>query len=215
MSSFEVRELRRKDIPYLGAIHREVLPDDYLPRLGRRFLESYFFPFLLQAKSARTFVYLENEKPVGFLVACVDRRRFMRDLKGYRPAHLAFYLLSTSLRNWRIFLSTLETLVRGPGGIREIPGELYLIAVGRTAQRRGVGSVLVRYLASYLSEARLQRCQVKVAANDIPANSFYERNGFQVVRTLRYHGRWWNWRVAEMETLRSFALLEAARQTAV
>jgi ribosomal protein S18 acetylase RimI-like enzyme len=194
-----VVEARPADVPRLVGIHMEALPRDYLPRLGRHFLQRYFFPYALDAGGARTFVCREREV-LGFITVCADGDRFTRGLTRYRPLHLMAHVARASWRS-SILWHSLEALVSDPGGPPDVAPELYLIAVAPTARRRGVGGALVLRLAEYLTELGHQRCRVKVVMDDVGANAFYERQGFHTARTARYHGRHWNWRVADLGTV--------------
>lgn len=197
MSGFIVREASRSDIHSMAAIHQEALPNDYLPSLGRKFLEGYFFPCVFSSPRTKTFVCMAGNRVVGFVIACEDGDQLAKRLGSFRPFRLALHLLAASARNWKTAVRTLETAARGSGRPANVRSELYLIAVSSEARGQGAGGALVKQLREYLLESGHAQCRVKVDEADAEANAFYEKNGFRLTGTQIYHGRRWNWRTAD------------------
>ena len=80
------------DIPQLVEIHTDVLPGDLLPRLGRRFLETCFFPAVLASPHGFIVVDDEADALAGFCIFSYDTRSLTRDATARK-----FRLLSALL----------------------------------------------------------------------------------------------------------------------
>jgi len=197
-----IQKLRQEHITALARIHRQALPEDYLPGLGEKFLEELFLPHLLQSPQAKTIVCLRGDRPVGFIVGCRDSGAYLRQLAAYRPVRLAAHITRASLRDPKIFFKTVETAFLGSSSVENISVELFLIAVKSGEQNKGIGRLLVGYLAEEFSGTEDRFLKVKVACRNTQANRFYEKLGFTLVKTARQHGRLWNWRAVELAQLR-------------
>ena len=173
------------DIPRLVEIHRSALPDDFLPRLGGRFLSRVFFPNALQSNQAFTLLFEGGGQAQAFVIFATNSRSFTCELKRARLA-VAVSLIRNLWRDPLLWLDAAR-LTRGSQIQLTAPverfferPELYLIAVDPACQGRGMGSALVREGLRMLRDAHTY-CVVRTSS--ARARSFYRALDFRDLGT--------------------------------
>ena len=169
------------DIPQLVEIHTDVLPGDLLPRLGRRFLETCFFPAVLASPHGFIVVDDEADALAGFCIFSYDTRSLTRDATA-RKFRLLSALLMRAIRDPSIIceiVALFRRQVELPDGRKNIlesgVPEIYLMGVRPSQQGRGLGGQLISYGLDRLTR-RYGSCLVRTDKED--ARRFYCRNGF-------------------------------------
>jgi glycosyltransferase involved in cell wall biosynthesis/ribosomal protein S18 acetylase RimI-like enzyme len=180
-----LRPARPGDAPALARIHRQTLPDSFLPSLGDRFLRRLYRA--LAADPAAVAVVAEDRGGIlGFATGVSSVRRFYRRfflLHGI-PAALAAapYIARPSV------LRRLRETATYPQRSGELPdAELLSIAVtpGRTS--RGVGRALAEATIASLADHGATEIKVVVGAANEGANRFYSQVGFRPLGDIAVH----------------------------
>jgi len=181
-----VRPARPEDAGSMARLHREGLPDSFLPSLGDRFLRR-LYRALASDEGAVAVVAVDGADEVaGFAAGAVSVSRFYRRFRRRHgiAAGLAAgprLLRRDVLRGLRETASYPERADAGPDS------ELLSIAVAAGRGSRGVGRALARSVIDGLAERGAEKVRVVVAADNDRANRFYERLGFRPVGEIAVH----------------------------
>jgi ribosomal protein S18 acetylase RimI-like enzyme len=177
-------------IARLAEIHSEALPDDFLPSLGRAFLESVYYPAALRSPHGTTLVATAGDHPIGFVTVAHDADRFLGAVIRQHLFRIAYFVVRAILRRPRTALEALglawAVLTGRPDEVR---GEIVFIAVDARQRGAGVGSALVGAALSYLAEQGVHRCRTKTLAANEGVIGMYRRLGWDVRERFRLIGR--------------------------
>lgn len=180
----------RSDAPSLARIHADSLPDDFLPALGRGFLERVYYPAALSSTNAVTLVARNSGVPVGFVTVASHSDAFTADVLRGRWISIARYSLAACVRDARQIRRTAEvahTVLFGqPDAVQ---GEIVFIAVSESHRGKGLGPQLVKSAMDYLRERRVEFCRTKTLNSNRGVIRMYERMGWKVRNRQRLIGR--------------------------
>jgi glycosyltransferase involved in cell wall biosynthesis/ribosomal protein S18 acetylase RimI-like enzyme len=180
-----IRSATRQDTPAMARLHREGLPNAFLPLLGDRFLRLMYRAMVADA-AAITLVAENGRGVVGFAAGAASvedfYRRFRRRHGISAAVAAAPRLLSSRIR--RRLRETADYTDRTEG----LPdAELLAIAVDPAHASRGIGRALAGGVLDGLAERGADEVRVTVAASNSRANRFYEWLGFRLVRRIAVH----------------------------
>lgn len=186
------RVMTLDDVEAVVDLHRELLPAGFFAALGGPFLRSYYRSYLLNPAGVGLVAEVDGEV-AGFALGTVDEEVHYRHVlrwHGWRMAlwgllglsarpHLIFGFCRT--RAGRYLRSVQRRLRKGPSGPgpQTRSGTLSHMAVAPSAQRRGLGRMLV---TAFVDAARAQgsrRLRVLAAANRREAQSLYASLGWE------------------------------------
>jgi glycosyltransferase involved in cell wall biosynthesis/ribosomal protein S18 acetylase RimI-like enzyme len=180
-----IREASRRDAEVMSRLHRERLPDAFLPLLGGRFLR-LMYRAVIEDPSGVALIAENDEGVVGFAAGTPSVEEFYRRFRrryGIRAAvAVSHRLIHRDVR--RRFRETSAY----PDRTGDLPpAELLAIAVDPVHLSRGVGTSLARGVLDGLSSGGAVEVRVTVAAKNEAANEFYSRLGFRLARTIAVH----------------------------
>jgi glycosyltransferase involved in cell wall biosynthesis/ribosomal protein S18 acetylase RimI-like enzyme len=180
-----LRPARPADASSLARLHREALPDAFLPALGQRFME-VLYRALVDDPGAVSFVAERGGVVVGFATGVVSTRTFWRTFctqQGPRAMGTAW----PRLLRPAVARRAVETArYAGRDGKPRDP-ELLAIAVAPAERRRGVGRMLAGGVLSGLAELGAERVRVLAAADNREANALYSGMGFRPIARFALH----------------------------
>ena len=175
-----IRSATIDDVASLADVHAAALPDDFLPRLGRRYLRRRFYPTVLGSSEVDVFV-VERSGELVALAVFVGDSELLGSALAADWAGIAPYLSFAVARHPSMARDTIGHL-RGFDRVlaRDIAGvpELYVMAVTPSCQSDGLGGSLLEHGLDAL-RARNQCCVVKTSSP--PARRYYERHEFEYV----------------------------------
>lgn len=183
----EIRPARLEDVPTLARLHRQSLPDAFLPTLGDRFLRQLYRSLLADA-DAVTLVAEDHRGVIGFASGVASVRDFYRRFyrrHGIRAAVAA----APRLIRPSVLRRVVET-ARYPNGTSTLPdAELLAIAVDPSVRARSVsvGVVLARGVLQRLAEFGAERVKVVTSSENHQANRFYGSLGFDHLSEIVVH----------------------------
>jgi glycosyltransferase involved in cell wall biosynthesis/ribosomal protein S18 acetylase RimI-like enzyme len=181
-----VRVARPGDAPALARIHRQALPDAFLPSLGDRFLRR-LYRALAADEEAVALVAEDGAEVVGFATGVPSVRRFYRRflLRHGIPAALA---VAPRMAR-RSVLRRLRETAAYPQRSDKLPdAELLSIAVSPGRTSRGVGRSLAEATVAALAKHGATEIKVVVGADNEGANRFYSQVGFRPLGDIAVHG---------------------------
>jgi len=182
MSLFHIEQLSSQDILEVSAIHMAELPNDFLPSLGKEFLDTVFYPSVIQSEHADVFVAKDAGQVVGFAVITLESGKF-----------LASMILR---RAWKFFLTGLRYSMSGVNHLKksfEILtaslhsdrfssfGEIYVIAVRKDKQGLGAGKALVSEAIHYLKKNGSGGIRIKTLKKNEAWIHFFLSRGWDLV----------------------------------
>jgi glycosyltransferase involved in cell wall biosynthesis/ribosomal protein S18 acetylase RimI-like enzyme len=179
------RRARPSDAPVLARLHREGLPEAFLPQLGDRFLRC-FYRALAADDGAVVYVAEDEAGVVGFLSGVLSVRAFYRRFfrrHGLRAALAA----SSRLVRPRILRRALQT-ARYPTDVTGFPdAELLSIAVDGRSRQRGLGTALNHLVIRDLARLGADEIKGVVWADNDRSNRLYQRLGFRNMGRVVVH----------------------------
>jgi ribosomal protein S18 acetylase RimI-like enzyme len=186
-----IHPARPEWVPELARIHAESLPDDFLPSLGRGFLERVYYPAALASAHAATLVAVDDAgRPLGFVTAAHDSAAFSRDVVAGRAATLAAYALRAALRDpLHLRRSAAVAWTALFGRPDPLPGEIVFIAVDARTRGGGVGKRLVAAAAEHVRARGLRAFRTKTLAANAGVIGMYASLGWRVRDRFRLIGR--------------------------
>jgi ribosomal protein S18 acetylase RimI-like enzyme len=178
------------EVAQLARIHATALPDDFLPALGRDFLESVYYPSALRSRYACTLVALVAGEVAGFATVAHEADRFLSGVIRENLVSVAYYVTRRILIRPRTLLEVLG-LARATftGTTDAVSGEIVFIAVDAAQRGNGLGKALVRAAVAYLSQQQVNRCRTKTLAANDGVIAMYRGLGWDVREQFRLVGR--------------------------
>ncbi|MGE0491766.1 MAG: GNAT family N-acetyltransferase [Vulcanimicrobiota bacterium] len=172
----------------LARIHHRALPDDFLPRLGRDFLEQVYWPAALG--SLENGLTLIMEGPVAFATVAWDSPGFTRQIVRKNVWKLAYYALRSCLRNplnlWRCVEVAYASLLARP---HPVAAEIVLIAVEAEHRGQGMGRLLVQAASEIVRRQGQRRLRTKTLARNLNVIGLYESEGWTIDERFRLIGK--------------------------
>ena len=180
--------LETKHAPQVARLHIEGIPTGFISSLGIKFVSALYEAI---AESAYGFGYVEEID--GIVVGFVA---FTTELKGlYKTVCLKnglrfFFLLASKLFSFRTIKKIFETLFY-PGKVKtpDLPqAELLSIAVAETQRGKGIARELIQHGLRESGKKGIGRVKVLVADFNQPANTLYQKTGFEYFCQVDSHG---------------------------
>lgn len=182
-----IRPASPGDAAALARLYAEALADDVAARLGHDYLARIFFPALLGSDDARIVLAENAGDMLGFCAIATDSAAVNAALKA-RPLAAARAAAASALRDPRLPYDLYGALFRikralAPGMTLTGMPEVYLIGVRPTAQRRGIGRLLLAEGLAGLPGAATGDLACVAKTSSPRAAEFYRRQGFAEVGT--------------------------------
>ena len=180
-----IRRATAADASTLARLHREALPNAFLPALGDRFLRELYRAVVSESQGV-ALVAEDGAGVVGFASGATSVDAFYRRF-CLRHGVRAAVAVAPRLVRPSVLRRVLET-ASYPARSAELPdAELLSIAVERPARERGVGRQLARAMLDEMGRRGVGEVKVVVDAANVPANRFYDAVGFRHVREICVH----------------------------
>ncbi len=179
-----VRAARPEDAGAMARLHREGLPDSFLPVLGDRFLRRLYRALAADEGSVAVVAEVGGREVVGFAAGTVSVSRFFRRFRVRHGIPAALAAAPRLLR--RDVRRRMRETSRYPGGVGS-DAELLSIAVAGGRESRGIGRSLARSVIDGLAGRGAGTIRVVVAADNERANRFYAGLGFEPAGRIAVH----------------------------
>ena len=93
-----IKHIQKSDIPIIADIHIKTLKGDFLPSLGKNFLET-MYQGLINKKDIYSFKFLEKKEIAGFIIGTKNMDQFFKTALKASFIKLAFFLFLEILKN--------------------------------------------------------------------------------------------------------------------
>jgi len=180
----------RKHIPQIASIHCDSLPDDFLPHLGKNFLENIFYPAVLQSGQAKLIIDTdEHDNLTGFIVMTKNSSKFFLELIRKYPVALFFNGIRSSFKSITQFKRNLEIVYSSLSLKDEVQaGEIYIIAVDKKKRGKGIGKQLILAGRRYLMENNICTIKIKTLAKNTLWIDHFMKSGWELINTISQIG---------------------------
>jgi glycosyltransferase involved in cell wall biosynthesis/ribosomal protein S18 acetylase RimI-like enzyme len=184
-NALRVRPARPEDAPAIARLHREAMPEAFLPTLGDRFLARLYRA--LGSDPRGVVLVAENGSGVvGFAAGTASVGDFYRDFYRRHGLRAAIAAAPRLLRP--SVLRRIRESAAYPDSVRGLPeAELLAIAVGGGHRDEGIGRRLADRLVGDLRARGADGIRVVVAAGNEGANRFYDSLGFRRAASVEVH----------------------------
>ena len=190
-----IRTATLDDVSSLVALHTAGLPNEFLVRLGPRFLTKVLFAALYESPRAHIYVAEDSSGVLGFLVSRDRMDGVMGEIIGRHPIRFAATCIPRLLRRPSLLSDCLGILaqLRSRSAAREDHGtvELLLMAVAEHARRRGIGRALVQHAVAQFQARGITSCRVRYHRANAPIDALYRGLGYPKRRDYRFGRHWW------------------------
>ncbi|RJP25064.1 MAG: GNAT family N-acetyltransferase [Candidatus Abyssobacteria bacterium SURF_5] len=184
--------ITEKDYGRIADLHQTCYPGDFLPSFGYRFLVA-LYDAMFKADAVFGFVGKEDGEIVGFSLCTADADRLFPATLRKGLLKLAWLAGLRLLQKPSILKKLFETfLYKSRASLEEVNAEMMLWAIDPKCRGRGLGTELWEACERELLKKRIERYKVTVYADNKPANSFYRKKGFRLVREFVLYGKKWN-----------------------
>ncbi|HNN06854.1 MAG TPA: GNAT family N-acetyltransferase [Leptospiraceae bacterium] len=183
MDDFFIRMACLEDSEALTEIHCSALPDDLLPKLGKKYIKNVYYSKVLKSKYAITMLLEKGEIPVSFVTFTLEPEKLLIEIKKQKIA-LLLALIKNSFSQPGIVPSlwnNMNTKTHFDGNINPVDfPELFFIASVPDQQGKGLGKMLIKKGLQELEHiSEKPGCIVKTSSES--AFRFYIREGFKEI----------------------------------
>ena len=180
-----IRRATTRDAGALASLHRETMPDAFLPTLGTGFMRR-MYRALVTDRNAVAVVAENGAGIVGFATGTSSVRRSYRRFLVHHGLAAAVGAAPRLVRP--SVLQRLRETASHSNGAGDLPdAELLSIAVAPEGRNRGVGRSLAWAVIEALGANGVNEVKVVVGAANQPANRLYERTGFRLKARVDLH----------------------------
>jgi glycosyltransferase involved in cell wall biosynthesis/ribosomal protein S18 acetylase RimI-like enzyme len=173
------------DVPAVAALHKDRLPEGFLPSLGSRPLER-LYRHVVHSPCAFVVVIEDAYGVAGFVALTENTRRFYREFLRRHGVTAALVAAPAVLRAPRKVWETVRYGSRADH--RGLPSaEILAVAVAERARGKGVGAALVAAALEELRRRGVGTARVVTAAGNARALRLYEQAGFRRDRQIEVH----------------------------
>lgn len=183
--------MRREHAARVAEIHCAALSGDFLPSLGKEFL-TVFYQGVFDAGVGFGFVAVEENQPVGFVLASVDTSSLFKQILMSKAIPMGLRVIAALLRQPRLLANVFETFLYPSK--ENVPEKAELVVIGFDAafRGRGLGHQLVNELDNQFRALNVHSYKVTVLQENQRANHFYQSLGFQIAQEFELYRKKWN-----------------------
>jgi ribosomal protein S18 acetylase RimI-like enzyme len=172
----KVNKLSTPDLVEIISLHKTVLNDSVLNKLGDDFLNLVYQEFAEGEKKVMLIVR-KNRHIVGVLTASISNDGFYKDLMGKNILLTLKIALRIGFFNTKLFLTILQLLFFSRNDI--LDAELYFLAVDSKFQRQGIGTMLLNRLNEEFARQGIKKFIVFTKSKNLTSNNFYKKLKFK------------------------------------
>ena len=186
----QVKRVDKKDkraIDRIVDIHLKTFKGFFLTFLGKGFLRLMYSCYTVHTESDLLVATEENGEILGFAAYSSNLSGLYKFMLGRKFLPFVWYAFLAFLRRPKTFFRLFRALGKSKEVARtEKYVELSSIGVDPDYKRGGVGSALISYLKTAIDYSEFAYLTLETDAdNNEGANSFYQKNGFKMVRTYQ------------------------------
>lgn len=175
-----IRNIVKEDIEELVKLHKTIFSKDHFSSIFPPVLLKEYFSELLQHHEY-TYVAIENEKIVGYLIAGMRPEIPVNRFLKKKILRIFFILIA----NPKFLIEKIRELIlkysKSKNKTYESSISVYLIAVRPDKQKKGIGKILLQYLENLLIQNNIDHYTLSVRAVNLSSVEFYLKNKFEVV----------------------------------
>ena len=169
-------------------IHIKTFTGFFLTFMGKGFLRQMYSSYCMHDKS-ELIVAFENDNPVGFCAYSSEMSGLYKYMLKTKLIPFAWYSLGAFFRKPAVFMRLIRAFLKPSESKREESYvELASIGVSPEVKSNGIGTKLIDYVKKNVDFNEFAYiCLETDAIDNDSVNSFYVKNGFDLVRTYETH----------------------------
>lgn len=182
MTVFETND--KKYLKEIVDIHLKTFKGFFLTELGGGFLKTLYKGYM-NGEASGIIIAVEDDKVVGFIAYSKDYSRFYKNLIKRSIIQFGFYSMIAAIKH----PSFIGRLFGAFGKSDEVSKEekyveLASIGILPDSKGKGIGTLLIDYLKKMIDFENYSYISLETdAENNDKVNSFYVKNGFELVRS--------------------------------
>jgi len=195
LQNLKIRDASLHNAKACAKIHQQEIATGFLSQLGIRFLEALYTAMVTSQHALCIVAEDEKGRVVGFVSGCFHVSKFYKEFL-VKHGLKAFLILLPQMVKPSVLKKVFET-AKYPSttsdtpetvGANDLPkAELLSIAVKQHVRGIGVSQKLAAALFDECKKKGVQRIKVVVGVENIRANKFYEKVGFELHSNLFVH----------------------------
>jgi GNAT superfamily N-acetyltransferase len=184
-------KIDRSIISQAAKLHYESLSyRSFITLFGQRFLE-LLYEMLLQEQLAFFVVAIEEDRLLGFLLACYDSSKLSQVM--IKRSGLFFpIMLNVLIKKPYLIKNIFETVFYSTKEGKDIKPELLVMAVDEAHRSLGIGSKMIATLEEEFLRLGYKRYKVTVHQGMARSNKFYQANKMRFLKDFVLYGYTWN-----------------------
>lgn len=183
-----ITSARYTDIPPIAALHIQNLSGDFLPSLGKEFLQAMYEGII---GKLGVYIFVDRDKAgiSGFIIGTSDMNLFFKQVISSNFIKLLILLAFQIIKNPSIIRKIIETFFYPKKDIGP-KAELVVVAVGKAYRGQGIGKKLVDSLEREFIKKGIFEYKLTVHA-DKDAVLFYEHTGMKRISSFQLYDKMW------------------------
>lgn len=188
MPDWTLEPLHSDHAEAVARLHIEGIATGFISSLGLRFVTA-LYETIARSNDAIGLVACQDGNVIGFVTFTTNLNRLYKQM--LRGAGLRFAgLLAVKMFRWSRIKRVFETLLY-PQRVEKLDlpaAELLSIVVAADGRGKGVARELIQHGLQACKQQGIDQVKVLVAAENAPANSLYQKCGFNFAAQIDSHG---------------------------
>lgn len=186
-----ITQLKQSDVSKTAFLHKQGMPNDFLPSFGINFLE-VLHRHLLQSRHSIGLGAFEKNELQGFIVGTTDISKLLKEIFIKSGWQFFPYIIYKVIASPKTIKYLYQTLFYGKNKNEKIKAELIILSIDEAARRKHLGSKLIKAFHKELKKLKIRKYKVGTLSTNLPANSFYRKTGGMYTYSFTIYDRTWN-----------------------
>lgn len=185
-----IKKITLQEVEKIAELHQTNIKEAFFSKLGKNFLIYLYTAYFkyYEGKNFLGYYYVdENRYILGFITCSLGKNFFSKFIYN-NFFNLIFNVSLGIIKNPISIISLLQTINCLIFDDIKEESEIFSIAVEEGHRDKKIGKALLESLFEELKNQNIQNLKVLVDTS-IPANFFYQKNGFKLAKTLGFMGR--------------------------
>ncbi|RJR30260.1 GNAT family N-acetyltransferase [Candidatus Microgenomates bacterium] len=184
-----IKTLTAKDAQQSALLHKQGMPNDFLPSFGILFL-TLLHQELISNPRVIALGEFNQDRLIGILIATTNTSNTMRQIYLKNAFKFIFFVLKSLMQAPKKMSYLFQTLwYHNPTNIN---AEILILTIDKKHRGKGIGSKLFRKLTQEYRARNISIASVGTRKDNVIANAFYQKMGGSLESTYNIYDRVWN-----------------------
>lgn len=185
-----IQIITEKDTQRTAFIHRQGMPNDFLPSFGILFLK-LLHERLLVSQYIIPLGYYKGGILHGFVMGTTNTKKALKETMLKNITLFLPFVIKKLITSPKTIKYLLETALYGNGD-NQYSAEILIFSIEKEYRRKGVGNKLIKTLKNELRKKNISNLKVGTLSTNKAANNFYKKNGGKFHHTFKIYSHLWN-----------------------